>query len=95
MDSTKEHIEQQRVLSLCYGSGGLETGVNAVIPIRTVAYVEIEAFQIFNLVAAMEAGVVDPAPIWTNLKTFNGKPFHNKIHGIIGGYPCQGESNRR
>ncbi|WP_093671166.1 DNA cytosine methyltransferase [Tenacibaculum sp. MAR_2009_124] len=92
MDCTKKHRNEQRVLSFCYGYGGLERGVSRVIPIKPVAYVEIEAFQNFNLVAAMESGLVDKAPIWTNLKTFKGKPFHNKVHGIIGGYPCQGES---
>lgn len=92
MDCTKKHRNEQRVLSFCYGYGGLERGVSKVIPIKPVAYVEIEAFQNFNLVAAMESGLVDKAPIWTNLKTFNGNPFHNKVHGIIGGYPCQGES---
>lgn len=93
MDSTKEHIEEQRILSFCYGYGGLERGISQCIPTRTVAYVEIEAFQDFNLVAAMESGLVDPAPIWTDLKTFDAKPFRNRIHGIVGGYPCQGESH--
>tara|TARA_B100000378_G_scaffold236018_1_gene202716 strand:- start:21954 stop:22961 length:1008 start_codon:yes stop_codon:yes gene_type:complete len=92
VDSTKEHTDEQQILSICYGYGGLERGVSSVVPIRPVAYVEIEAFQNFNLVAAMESGMVDPAPIWTDLKTFDAKPFRNKLHGIIGGYPCQGES---
>jgi len=93
VDCTKKHIEQQRILSFCYGYGGLERGISEIIPTRTVAYVEIEAFQNFNLVSAMESGMVDKAPIWTNLKTFDAKPFHNRIHGIVGGYPCQGESH--
>lgn len=92
MDYSKKLIDTQQVISLCYGYGGIEKGVSKIIPIKPVAYVEIEAFQIFNLVAAMEAGVVDPAPVWTDIKTFDAKPFHNRVHGIIGGYPCQGES---
>lgn len=69
---------------------GIERGIKRVIPkLRTVAYVEIEAFINFNLVAAMESNLVDTAPIWTNLKTFNGAPFYRRIHGITGGYPCQ------
>ena len=92
MDSTKKHTDEQRILSFCYGYGGLEKGISRIIPIKPVAYVEIEAFQNFNLVSAMESGMVDKAPIWTNLKTFDAKPFHNRVHGIIGGYPCQGES---
>ena len=57
-----------------------------------MAYVEIEAFIIANLVAGMESGLVDPAPIWTDAKTFDARPFRGKVHGIIGGYPCPGES---
>lgn len=73
---------------------GLERGLARAIgrEPRVAAYVEIEAFCAFNLVAQMEAGVVDPAPVWTDLKTFPADPFHGKVDGIIGGYPCQGES---
>jgi len=55
--------------------------------------VEIEAFATANLVAKIEQGQMDAAPIWTNLKTFDGRPFRDKVHGIIGGYPCQPFSN--
>lgn len=80
------------VLSLCTGlMRGLERGVEAALqtPVRTVVYVEIEAVIVENLIAGMEAGILDPAPIWTNLKTFPYREFHGKIHGITGGYPCQ------
>lgn len=30
-----------------------------------------------------------PAPIWTDVKTFPAQQFRGKIHGIVGGYPCQ------
>ncbi len=78
------------IISYCPGLLGLERGLKRAIgSIRTIAYVEIEAFICENILAGMEAGLVDAAPIWCNLKTFNANPFHNKIHGIIGGYPCQ------
>lgn len=68
----------------------LEMGIERVLPtLRTVCYVEVEAFAQFNLVAAMEAGIVAPAPIWPDIKTFPSGPFHGKIHGLVGGYPCQ------
>jgi site-specific DNA-cytosine methylase len=57
-----------------------------------MAYVEIEAYIVANLVAGMEAGILDPAPIWTDAKTFDARPFRGRIHGIVGGYPCPGES---
>lgn len=77
------------ILSLCTGIRGLERGlIRALGPIRIAAYVENEAFVVENLLATMEAGMVAPAPIWTNLKTFSYGKFRNKIHGIISGYPC-------
>jgi len=81
------------VLSFCPGILGIERGLKrASVHPRVMAYVEIEAFIIANLVAGMEAGILDPAPIWTDAKTFDARPFRGRIHGIIGGYPCPGES---
>lgn len=78
------------ILSFCPGIRGIERGLERIFrAVRTCAYVEIEAFIVENLLAAMEEGLVDAAPIWTNLKTFNPKPFRGKVDGIIGGYPCQ------
>jgi len=54
--------------------------------------VEVEAFAAANLAAKIEAGKLDVAPIWTDIKTFDGRPFRNRIHIITAGYPCQGES---
>jgi DNA (cytosine-5)-methyltransferase 1 len=69
---------------------GLERGIERAIgSIRTAAFVEIEAFVCENLVRQMEQGLLAPTPVWSNLKTFPAKEFHGKIHGIIGGYPCQ------
>ncbi len=56
---------------------------------RTVVYVEVEAFACANLVAKIEAGKLDAAPIWTDIKTFDGGPFRETIHLITAGYPCQ------
>lgn len=91
MDTTKN---TQRVLSFCSGVRGIERGVERALEgigqkLDTIAYVEIEAFIITNIIAGMEAGILDSRPIWANLKTFPWESFHGKVHGIIGGYPCQ------
>lgn len=91
MDNT---FKSPAILSLCTGMRGLERGIERAIGtagggIRTLAYVEIEAFIIENLVRQMEQGILDPAPVWANLKTFPWSAFHGKVHFIIGGYPCQ------
>lgn len=86
-----DFTEQSPVsLSVCPGLLGIERGLKRVFPrLRTAAYVEIETFIVENILSAMEAGLVDAAPIWTNLKTFNPEPFRGQIDILLGGYPCQ------
>jgi len=79
-----------RILSLCSGVGGIELGFKLAEPnARTVCYVEIEAFACEILARRMEEKRLDQAPIWTNLKTFDGRPWRGKVDCITGGYPCQ------
>jgi DNA (cytosine-5)-methyltransferase 1 len=77
-------------ISLCAGYGGIDLGLKRAIPnLRTVAFSEIEAFACANLVAKMEAGLLDAAPIWSNLKTFPWAEFCDRVDILSGGYPCQ------
>lgn len=86
MDTTKAVTH----VSLCAGYGGIDLGLKRAIPdLRTIAFSEIEAFACANLVAKMEAGQLDPAPIWTDLKTFPWSSFRGKVGILSGGYPCQ------
>lgn len=82
-------IEPQRVISIATGSGGLEHGIElAGTSIRIELYVEVEAIVVENLAQKMERGLLAPALIWLNLKTFDPGPYRDKIHGITAGYPC-------
>jgi DNA (cytosine-5)-methyltransferase 1 len=86
MDTTKTVTH----ISLCAGYGGIDLGLKRAIPhLRTIAFSEIEAFACANLVAKMEAGFLDAAPIWTDVKTFPWPRFHGKVDILSGGYPCQ------
>ena len=86
MDNTEEYT----CLSLCSGYGGLELGLRRACPnIRAIAYVDVEAFACANLVSKMEKGLLDAAPIWTDIKTFNAKLFRDRVHIVTAGYPCQ------
>lgn len=86
MDST----ETVTHIGLCAGYGGIELGLKRVIPnLRSVALCEIEAFACANLVAKMEAGLMDPAPVWSDLKTFPWGAFRGRVDILTGGYPCQ------
>jgi site-specific DNA-cytosine methylase len=82
--------ELPTVISFCSGYGGIERGLDlAGVEHRVIAYVEIEAFAIANLVSKMESGELDTAPIWTDLKTFPAHLFRGAVDIITGGYPCQ------
>ena len=78
-------------LSLCSGYGGLDLGIKGVFGenCRTVAYAEIEAFAVECLLARMEGGQLDAAPIWPNLKSFPWEAFSDRVDILSGGYPCQ------
>jgi DNA (cytosine-5)-methyltransferase 1 len=77
-------------ISLCSGYAGIDLGLKRAVPsLLTIAYSEIEAFACANLVAKMEKGFLDPAPIWTDLKTFPWQSFSGKVDILSGGYPCQ------
>ena len=81
------------VLSICTGAGGLDLGFKLALPSsRTVCYIEREAFALVNLAAAMEAQHLDDAPVWDDLRTFDGKPWRGLVDFIIGGIPCQPHS---
>ena len=80
----------QNIISFCTGYGGIELGLRgAGVDVRVVCNVEIEAFVQANLVAKIEEGRMDDAPIFSDLKTFPAEIFRGKVHGLIGGYPCQ------
>jgi site-specific DNA-cytosine methylase len=87
VDITKE---LPTVIAFCAGYGGIERGLDlAGVEHRVVAYVEIEAFAIANLVNKMESGQLPPAPIYTDIKTFPSEVFRDRVDLITGGYPCQ------
>jgi DNA (cytosine-5)-methyltransferase 1 len=78
------------VLSFCSGYAGIERGLNlAGVEHRVLAYVEIEAFAIANLVSKMETGELAAAPVYTDIKTFPYHLFRGAVDLITGGYPCQ------
>ena len=83
-------IHTFNILSICSGVGGLELGIKLAMPnSRTIAYVEGEAYAAAVLVERMEENALDCAPVWSDLRTFDGKPWRGKVDCIVGGYPCQ------
>lgn len=77
-------------ISLCAGYGGLDLGLHIAEPrYRTVAFVERESHAAATLVARMEDQALGQAPIWDDLKTFDGRPWRGRVHLVSAGYPCQ------
>lgn len=78
-------------VSLCAGYGGLDLGLKRACgsSLRTIAYSEIEACAIECLLARMEEGAIDEAPIWSDLKTFPWHELPADIGIMSAGYPCQ------
>jgi DNA (cytosine-5)-methyltransferase 1 len=86
VDST----EELTVLSLCTGYGGIEMGLERLgLRLRPVAFVEREAFAAANLVAKIEAGMLAPAPVHSDVKTFPYGRFRGLVDIMLAGYPCQ------
>jgi DNA (cytosine-5)-methyltransferase 1 len=85
-----QHLD---VLSLCTGGAGLDLGFQlAIESARTVCMVEREAFAVAHLVSAMEQGLLHPAPVWSDARTFDGRAWRGCVDGLIGGIPCQPHS---
>ena len=77
-------------LSLCSGYEGIGLGLRRVFPnLREIAYVEREGFPIANLVAKMQEGALDAAPVFTDVKTFPYSKFRGLVDILSGGFPCQ------
>jgi DNA (cytosine-5)-methyltransferase 1 len=77
------------ILSLCSGIGMHDLGIGTAFPARTICYVEREAYAASQMVALMEAGFLDEAPIWSDLATFDARPWGGIVDTVVAGLPCQ------
>jgi DNA (cytosine-5)-methyltransferase 1 len=86
-----DHPQKLTHISLCTGYGGIDLGLSRALSgdVRTVAYVEIEAFAVENLVSKIESELLDTAPIYSDLKRFPWRRFRGRVDIVSGGFPCQ------
>ena len=73
-------------LSLFSGIGGIDVALRDYV--KTIAYCEIEPYCQAVLLSRMASGDLDNAPIWDDIRSFNGLELP-KIDIIFGGFPCQ------
>lgn len=79
-------------LSLFSGAGG---GLLAskLLGWRTIGYVEIEDYCQRIIAQRIEDGILDEAPIFTDIRAFNREGYADAYKGMVdvitGGFPCQ------
>jgi len=56
---------------------------------RTVCWVENDVFAQEVLVARMRDGILCSAPIWDDVRTFDGRPWRGVVDLVSAGFPCQ------
>lgn len=76
-------------LSLFSGAGGTALATKWFLGWRTICYVEIHPYAAKVLQARIAEGWLDDAPIWDNVRTFDGKRFRGLVDVISAGFPCQ------
>lgn len=80
-------------LAICAGYGGLELAASRVFTsYRTVCYVEGEAYAASRIVERIQGGLMDEAPIWSDVRTFPCGSFVGRVDILMGGFPCQPHS---
>ncbi|OTG58844.1 DNA cytosine methyltransferase [Acinetobacter sp. ANC 4204] len=75
-------------LALFAGAGGGILGSH-LMGWRTVCAVEREAYPAQVLAQRQNDGILPPFPIWSDVLSFDGKPWRGIVDVISGGFPCQ------
>lgn len=75
-------------LALFAGAGG---GILAsyLLGWRTVCAVERDAYAAQVLAQRQNDGILEAFPIWSDITSFDGKPWQGIVDVISGGFPCQ------
>jgi DNA (cytosine-5)-methyltransferase 1 len=81
-------------LSICSGIGGLDIAMQSeFIGVTTYAYCEIDPYACAVLLARMESGHLDAAPIFPDIFKLDAKTLEaadlTEVDVVYGGIPCQ------
>lgn len=77
-----------RELALFAGAGGGILGGH-LLGWQTVCAVERDAYAAQVLAQRQNDGILEVFPIWSDVQTFNGRPWRGIVDVISGGFPCQ------
>ncbi|WKV98427.1 DNA cytosine methyltransferase [Pseudomonas sp. H22_DOA] len=75
-------------LALFAGAGGGILGGN-LLGWRTVCAVERDAYAAQILAQRQTDGLLPPFPIWSDVCSFDGRPWRGLVDVVSGGFPCQ------
>ena len=75
-------------LALFAGAGGGILG-GKLLGWNTIAAVEIEEYPRKVLLQRQRDGILEPFPIWDDIKAFDGRPWKGCVDIVSGGFPCQ------
>ena len=85
--------EGMRYLSLFSGAGGGDLAMQHLLGFRCVGYVEYEDYCQRVIRQRIEDGLLDPAPIFGDIRAFNSEGYAESYQGMVdlitGGFPCQ------
>ena len=80
--------ERMNELALFAGAGGGILG-GKLLGWRTVCAVEREAYAAQILAQRQNDGALEPFPIWSDVCSFDGRPWRGIVDVVSGGFPCQ------
>ena len=80
-------------LHLFVGIGGGVLG-GMLLGHKTVCAVEIEPYCREVLLRRQREGILPRFPIWSDVRTFDGKPWKGRVDVVCGGFPCQESAAR-
>jgi DNA (cytosine-5)-methyltransferase 1 len=75
-------------LSLFSGAGGGLLGTK-ILGWQTIGYVEKDKYCQNVLRARIRDGFLDDAPIFSDIRTFDGLQYRERVDIITAGFPCQ------
>ncbi len=76
-------------ISLFSGAGGGDLASQWLKGWRCVCYVERAPYAVEVLRARIRDGLLNDAPIWDDVSTFDGTAWAGLVDGITAGFPCQ------
>lgn len=88
MDIQQSNDGEFRELALFAGAGGGILG-GLLLGWKTICAVERDIYAASVLAQRQNDGFLDPFPIWSDVSSFDGKPWRGRVDVISGGFPCQ------